>query len=165
MNREMSGARSVNIWLRGDLGMEQLLAMPEMEEVRELAGEISVMTEVENWLGVLKEETLPEGYQIQAFKPALNKRPCILLFDLTIHPDGDMQVCSCRNIFSDPDLYIGNIGTMTIAEACTKIPKILERWETGRFPQSCEKCSMYGDPSVGFVGRMGSIVRKRFSVK
>jgi len=156
MNRAMGGVRTVNLWLRGDMGIERMLEMPEMEEVRKLASQVAVMTEVDDWLGVIREEALPEGYRIQTIKPALTKRPCTLLFDLAIHPNGDMEVCSCRNIFNDPDLYIGNIQTMTIAEAYARIPTILEGWETGLIPESCRKCSMYCDPAISLAG----IVRK-----
>jgi len=159
MNRAMGGLRTINLWLRGNFGLERLIEMPEMEEIRKLANEISIMTEVDDWLGVIKEETLPKGYRIQTIKPALTNRPCSLMFDLAIHPNGDMQVCSCRNIYNDPDLYIGNLQTMTIADAYAKIPTILERWETGRIPQSCRKCSMYSDPVMGFAGMV------RFSLK
>jgi len=158
MNRAMGGVRTVSLWLRGDLGLERLMEMPEMEEVRKLANEISIMTEVDDWLGVIKEETLPKGYRIQTIKPALTKRPCSRMFDLAIHPNGDMQVCSCRNIFNDPDLYIGNLQTMTIADAYARIPTLLEGWETGRIPESCRKCSMYSDPVIGLAG----IVRNYF---
>jgi MoaA/NifB/PqqE/SkfB family radical SAM enzyme len=152
MNLAVGGVRTVNLGLRGDLGIERMLEMQEMEEVRKLASQVGIMTEVDDWLGVIREEALPEGYRIQTIKPALTKRPCTMLFDLTIHPNGDMEVCSCRNIFNDPDLYVGNLQTMTISEAYARIPTILERWETGLIPDSCRKCSMYCDPVISLAG-------------
>ena len=49
-NDSMGRPRKVNIWLRGDIGKENLLSLPEMEEVRNLASGINVMIEVDDWI-------------------------------------------------------------------------------------------------------------------
>ena len=138
------------------------MAFPEISEIENLADEICMMTEVDDWLGLVKQEMLPPGLRIQKKKSKLTKRPCTLLFELTIHPDGDIHLCSCRNILRDPDLNIGNVENMNIQQAFEKIPVILERWEAGYFPSICKRCSMYCDPAVSFAGRFRQIANAKF---
>ncbi len=161
-NNELGRPKRISLWLRGDLGDEDLMAFPEMSEVEKLADEICMMTEVDDWLGLVKQEMLPPGLRIQKKKPKLTKRPCAILFDLTIHPDGDIHLCSCRNIVRDPDLHIGNILNMSIQQAFEKIPDIFERWESGHFPSICKRCLMYCDPAVSFAGRFRQIANAKF---
>ncbi len=130
---------------------------PEMEEVAQLANDIEMMTEVDDWLHLITEEILPEGYTLQKESTRINKRPCVLLWDLTVHPDGDIHLCACRNINGDPDLRIGNIKEMTLLEAHAKIEEVLVRWESGNIPLMCKSCSMYGDPAIGLIGRWREI--------
>lgn len=159
LNNERGRPKKISLRLRGDQPFEKLMAAPEMEEVRDLAFEIEAMTEVDNWLGLIQAGTLPEGYKLQAEQPALSSRPCMLLFDLTIHPDGDIHLCACRNVVSDPDLHLGNLDNMSLVEAHGLIPGVLERWERGSVPTSCQTCSMYNDPSIGFAGRVRAVQR------
>jgi MoaA/NifB/PqqE/SkfB family radical SAM enzyme len=158
-NQALGRPRTINLWLRGDLGIDRMMDMPEMEEAKQLASSMGAMTEVDDWLGYIKQEDLPQGYVIQRGKAALKERPCTLLFNLTIHPDGDIHLCGCRNIFGDPELRIGNLRDMSILEAHRRIPLILERWECRVFPASCRRCSMYWDPADGFAGRLRAIAR------
>lgn len=153
LNKSMGRPKSINLWLRGDLSAAELMSAPEMEEVKELADDISIMTEVDDWTGLIKEEHLPQGYHVQERKPPIGIRPCSLLFDLTVHPDGDIHLCSCRNLFEDPDLHIGHIKDMSFLDAHKRIPEVLKRWEMGQIPITCRRCSMYCDPSIGFIGR------------
>lgn len=159
-NHALGRPRVVNLLLRGDTGLDRLLAAPEMEEAKRLATSVSFMTEVDDWLGLIKPDDLPEGYRIQAHRPPLLARPCALLFDLTLHPDGDIQLCSCRNIFADPGLKIGDLREMSILEAYARIPLVFDTWEQGKYPSCCKTCSMYSDPAVLFAARALREVRK-----
>lgn len=163
-NDSMGRPKQINIWLRGNDSIENLMNLPDMKEVRKLASGISVMTEVDDWIGLIKPEMLPSGLKIQQIRPHLTKRPCSILFSLVIHPDGDIHLCSCRNIFMDPTLHIGNIKETTILEAYSQIPGILSKWEKGVIPHICKGCSMYCDPANGVLGRIGEIwARKVFN--
>ena len=163
MNQQLGRPKTINIRLRGDFGLDKLLAQPEMAEVRELADELAYMNEVDDWLGVITEKDLPEGYKLQKVKAPLRKRGCMMLYSLTVHPKGDIQVCACRNIFDDPGLHIGDIRSMSLVEAYAAIPKVLDKWEAGEFPESCRKCSMYQDPAYGIMGLMKGVMKTRRS--
>jgi len=152
MNRTLAHPREIQIWLRGDVPVDELLGVPEMAEVKRLADAVSVMTEVDNWMGRIKEDMLPPGMKIQKEAPAISRRPCTEAFHLTVHPDGDIHLCPCRNIFKDPKLHIGDARHMTLAEALSSIPEVLNRWESGDIPRICKGCSMYGDPADGILG-------------
>lgn len=165
LNKTLMKPIVINLRLRGDLPREVLLAAPEMQEVMTLANDVEVMTEVDSWLGLITKEMLPSGYVLQSNRPKLSQRPCKQLFDLTVHPNGDIQLCSCRNIFGDPNLYIGNIKELSLRNAHSKIPAILSKWESGNVPVTCETCSMYIDPALGFLGRWRQIRRRYGSSK
>jgi MoaA/NifB/PqqE/SkfB family radical SAM enzyme len=145
--------KEVSLWLRGDRPIETLMAAPEMAETRQLAHCVTAMTEVDSWLGLIDAQKLPDGYKLQEKKARLTARPCSFLFDLTIHPDGDIHLCSCRNVSGDPDMHIGNLDSMSLMEAHRGIPGVLEKWERGHLPASCRTCSMYTDPAPGLAGR------------
>jgi hypothetical protein len=159
MNGRATRRKEISLWLRGDQPTERLMAAPEMAEARELASDISVMTEVDSWLGLIEAEKLPDGYQLQEERAALTRRPCVLMFDLTIHPDGDIHLCSCRNVSGDPDLHVGDLASMSLEDAHRAIPPLLARWERGHVPKSCRSCSMYADPAIGLAGRMRAVHR------
>jgi radical SAM protein with 4Fe4S-binding SPASM domain len=161
-NKKLARPRVINLRLRGDGSVEEMMAKPEMAEVRQLANSISAMTEVDNWLGLIEEEALPMGYKLQSNSPPLSHLPCRMLQDLTVHPDGDIHLCSCRNVSGDPDMHIGNLRHMPLIEAHRKIPDVLKKWEQGRPPKSCQTCSMYNDPAPGLVGRVRQVWAKRW---
>jgi radical SAM protein with 4Fe4S-binding SPASM domain len=159
-NKASAKPRIVNFRLRGDLPLEEMMAKPEMVEVKRLANSVSALTEVDDWLGLIKRENLTPGYKLQTEKPALANRPCRQLFDLTVHPDGDIHLCSCRNVSGDPDMHIGNLRDMSLADAHKKIPTVLSNWEQGKPPKSCQTCSMYMDPAGGLAGRVRQVWTK-----
>jgi len=126
-----------------------------------LADNVCLMNEVDDWLGLIKEDMLPSGLKIQSVKPSLTKRPCAILIDLTVHPDGNIHLCSCRNILMDPDLQIGNVTDMPLGQAFREMHLILDRWERGYFPRICERCSMYCDPAVSLAGNLRSTIKAK----
>ena len=142
------------------MSRESLLAAPEIEELKPLVATIQIMTEVDDWIGLISEYTFPKGYVLQKEAPKLTQRPCMLLWDLTVHPDGDIHLCSCRNVFGDPNLHIGNIKDMTLLEAHEKIMDVHVLWESGNVPTTCKTCSMYCDPTLGFLGRWRRVLKK-----
>jgi radical SAM protein with 4Fe4S-binding SPASM domain len=154
--------KTITVRLRGDLPHDELLAASEVPEVMQRADDLTVMTAVDDWIGTIRDEMLPGELEIQKERPPLTKRPCSVMFNLTVHPDGDLHLCSCRNIFHDPDLHIGNIRQMSVLEAYRAIFDILDRWEAGHIPEICHNCSMYCDPAEAVLGRFKRIVVRRF---
>ena len=134
---------------------------PEMTEVKELADEVSTMVSVDGWNGFIKQEMLTGEMKIQKSGPPLTRRPCLEVFEIAIHPDGDIHLCPCRNIMRDPLLHIGNIQEMSIREAHLKINEVVKRWQKGIFPKICQDCSMYADPAPVVLGRLFRIVSSR----
>lgn len=161
-NAERGRPKLVNFWLRGDMDADALSSFPEMLEVRQLADDICMMTEVDDWLGMIGQEMLPPGMMLQTQRPSITRRPCVKLFDLTVHPDGNIHLCSCRNILRDPDLQIGNIMDLSLDAAFSKAGEVLSRWEKGVIPKICYKCSMYCDPAVEFAGRFRKTISAAF---
>jgi radical SAM protein with 4Fe4S-binding SPASM domain len=163
-NHELGRPRKVQLWLRGDLPKEQLLAAPEITEIQTTGTPIQVMTEVDSWLDLISAESLPGGYQLQTTRPPLRPRPCVMLHSLTIHPDGEIQLCSCRNVFGDPDMDIGNISEISLAEAHARMPAAWKKWEQGHIPVSCQSCWMYNDPAYttasALATAMGRLIAK-----
>ncbi len=150
--------KSVQLWLRGDLPLDTLVEAPEVKEVMALGVPVQAMTEVDDWFGLIKAEALPSGYKLAERAP-IERRPCALLFDLTIHPDGDLHLCSCRNVSGDPGLHIGNFQSLSLTEALARIPTVLSAWERGDMPASCQTCSMYNDPAPQLPGRLRQIAK------
>lgn len=164
-NHDYGRPRKINLWLRGDLGAKELLNFPEMKEIEPFLDDVCVMTEVDDWLGFITQNMLPEGLRIQSVKPRLTKRPCAILFDPVIYPDGSIHICSCRNIVHDPDLELGNIMTVSTVNLLEKIIEIFNRWERGIYPKICYKCSMYCDPAACLAGRLRMALKTRRSMR
>ena len=159
-NQKMGRPKEINLWLRGDMEANCLINLPEMKKVKELANEIQCMSEVDNFGGIIKKEVLTEGLKVQSIKPSITKRPCVILFGLTIHPDGNIHLCPCRNIVSDPALHIGNIQKTDLFTAHLKINEVLKAWAGGNIPEICKKCSMYCDPAEAVLGRFKRIAAR-----
>jgi len=148
-NAELGSPVAVQFWLRGDRAPATLDESPELRSIADAGVPIQIMTEVDSWLELIKPEDLPEGYVLQDDRPKLTSRPCNLLNYLTLLPDGDIQLCACRNVFGDPDMHVGHLSGMTLQEAHARIPAVLNNWEQGKVPASCRTCSMYSDPAQG----------------
>jgi len=160
-NHAAGHQKTVTVRMRGDLPEEAMLAFPEVDEVKRLADDVTVMTAVDDWIGVIRQDMLTGNLKIQTERPALTRRPCAVLFNLTVHPDGNLHLCSCRNIFHDPDLEIGNIREMSVLEGWKAIFRVLDAWEDGRIPNICRNCSMYWDPAQAVGGRLLRAVSRK----
>ncbi|GEM_PF-5415598 len=162
-NNSLEKPKEINIWLRGDMKIADLMNSSEMREVVELADEIEVMTAVDGWNGLITQEILTGELRVQKDRLSITGRPCSILYNLTVHPDGDIHLCSCRNISRDPKLHIGNIQQISLRDAYLKISEILQAWRDGDIPDICRKCSMYGDPVISFSGGFRKILMRKIS--
>lgn len=153
-NQALGSPKKIRLFLRGDMGLEQMLAWQEIHKIRNSLTSLSAMTEVDDWLGLIKESMLTAGFSLQRQRPGLTRRPCLVMFDIAVHPDGDMHLCSCRNIVREPLMHIGNVRDMSLEEGYQKIPHILDLWAQGKIPGICHKCSMYCDPANAVSGRI-----------
>ncbi len=151
----------INVWLRGDIETHELLNAPEMNVVMALANEVAVMSEVDTWNGKISQDMLPGNLRIQTSIPPCTLRPCRQLIQVTIHPNGGIHACSCRNMGQDSELYLGNIKEDDISVAHQRLKKIVEGWQSRKIPSICSKCCMYVDPALGMLGQIRHLLINR----
>jgi len=146
-NRKRSKPRHISIGIRPDISKDDVLAMPETNELIELADEVEITEAYADWLGLIKDSMLTGTMRIEKPVP-LSNRPCRVLTEYpAIYPNGDIMACVCRNINNDPEMYLGNILETDLKSGIDNIRSISRNWRNGRIPKTCELCSMYGDPS------------------
>ena len=148
----------INIWLRGDIEIHELLNSKEMKVVMELANEVTAMSEVDTWNGKISQDMLTGKLRVQTSIPPLTFRPCRELIEITIHPNGNIHACSCRNMGQDPDLHLGNIMEDDIFVAYQRLDRVFKKWEKGQIPLICHKCCMYIDLAQGPLGRIRQLL-------
>jgi len=153
-NKNREKPAIINVWLRGDEKKARLLAAMEMKIVMESASEVCIMNEVDPWNGMIHQNMLSGSLKIQEDFPILTHRPCAVLKQINIHPNGDINACSCRNMGQDPDLYLGNIMEVDLMTAYQRIKKIFSQWREGKVPNICKKCYMYSDIADRSLGHL-----------
>ena len=151
-NSRRENPKFIRIWLRGDIEVADQLSFPEIDIVKKYANELAVMTEVDSWNGKITQKMLTGTMKLQTEVPKIANRPCLILLYITIHPDGSIHACSCRNINNDQDLYLGNIREIGLRMAYNNISKISDKWQNGYIPPICQSCCMYNDPAKGILG-------------
>jgi radical SAM protein with 4Fe4S-binding SPASM domain len=134
--------------------------MPQTQRLIALADKVDITEAYGDWLGLIKNSMLQGSMRIEKPNP-LSKRPCqILITTPAIHPNGDILACACRNIYNDPDMYLGNILETDLGTALDKIKNIARNWCNGKIPQTCYRCTMYGDPSYYWWGYFRRLLLK-----
>lgn len=151
-NSKRTNPKWIRVWLRGDIEVAYQLSFPEIDIVKKHANELAVMTEVDSWNGKITQEMLTGTMKLQTEAPKISRRPCAILLFITIHPDGSIHACSCRNVNNDQDLYLGNIKEVDIRTAYNNVTKIFDKWKEGYIPLICQSCCMYNDPANSILG-------------
>jgi Radical SAM superfamily. len=164
-NNRRENPKFIRVWLRGDLEVADQLSFSEIDIVKEYADELAVMTEVDSWNGKITQEMLTGTMKLQTELPKITNRPCLILLNITVHPDGNIHACSCRNINNDMDLYLGNIREIGFRMAYDNISKILDKWENGYIPPICQSCCMYNDPANGILGTIERAFSRPYLLK
>lgn len=150
-NRLRSNPRYISIRIRPDIPKEDVLAMPETQKLIDLVDELYITEAYDDWGGLIKPQALLGTMRIKKGAP-IHNRPCQHLTNrLVCYPNGDILACGCRHIHSkehtDPHLYLGNIMQTDFRTALNKITIIAANWRNGKIPQTCRRCTMYGDPA------------------
>lgn len=153
-NSRLHRPREINIQLRVDVPLEEIIEAPGMETVMALANDVSWMTEVDSWNGRIKQEMLPGLLRIQTTRKKILGRPCRVLFSIVVRPDGGVHACSCRNIANDPGLFLGNIMNQGLLECYHNLKHVMVKWEQGWIPGVCKNCDMYNDAADAVTGRL-----------
>jgi len=159
-NSKRKNPRFIRVWLRGDIEVIDQLGFKEIDIVKKYADELAVMTEVDSWNDKIAQKMLTGTMKLQTEAPKIKNRPCLVLLSITIHPDGNIHACSCRNVNNDQDLYLGNIRKIDLHTAYDNINKIFDKWEKGYIPPICQSCCMYNDPGDAILGTIRRSFRR-----
>ena len=143
--------RCIQMRLRIDWPLEEVMKLPDTAEINELADTVEWNTAYADWGGLIKKEHLTGT---MAFEPQvpLENRPCKQLYDLAIHPDGEVLACACRNVHHDPDMSLGTLSEMDLQTAWARLERVTENWRNGKVPKTCATCTMYNDPARAWPG-------------
>lgn len=146
-----SARRYISIRIRADVPKEEFLKYPDMAEIIELASDVKYNELYGDWGGVIRPEMLTGSMQFRPTVPHEN-RPCTQLYNLAIHPDGEVLACACQNIHHDKKMSLGYLSEIDLATAWQRLYELTNRWKCGDMPDTCRACSMYNDPAVAWPG-------------
>lgn len=143
--------RYISIRIRADVPKEEFLAYPDMPEILRLASDVKYNELYGDWGGVIKAEMLTGAMRFRPVVPHAN-RPCAQLYNLAIHPDGEILACACQNIHHDKKMSLGYLPEIGLRDAWRRLEDLTDRWKAGDMPDTCAKCSMYNDPAAAWPG-------------
>lgn len=150
-SRPKERRRYISIRLRADVPREEFMTYPDMEEVIRLADDVKYNKLFGDWGGAIKISMLSGN---MAFRngPKHTDRPCAQLYNLAIHPDGEILACACQNIWHDKGMSLGYLPETDLRTAWQNLNGLTDRWKQGDMPDTCRKCSMYNDPAAAWPG-------------
>src|SRR5262249_54879452 len=137
--------------VRADVPKEEFLAYPDMPEILRLASDVKYNELYGDWAGVIKPEMLTGSMRFRPTVPHAN-RPCAQLYNLAVHPDGELLACACQNIHHDKKMPLGYLPDIDLATAWQRLGDLTAAWKQGDMPDTCRRCSMYNDPAVAWPG-------------
>ena len=150
--------RYISIRIRADVPKEQFLKYPDMAEILELSSDVKYNELYGDWGGVIKPEMLTGSMQFRRAVPHAN-RPCTQLYNLAIHPDGEILACACQNIHHDPGMSLGFLPETDLQTAWQRLETLTAAWKRGQMPETCRRCSMYNDPAAAWPGLLREAVQ------
>lgn len=143
--------RYISIRIRADAPKEEFLRYPDMPEILRLASDVKYNELYGDWGGVIKKEMLTGSMQFRPVPP-LTDRPCTQLYNLAVHPDGEILACACQNIHHDKGMSLGYLPSIGLREAWQRLERLTTAWKQGDLPSTCRRCSMYNDPAAAWPG-------------
>lgn len=143
--------RYISIRIRADRPKEEFLSYPDMPEILQLASDVKYNELYGDWGGLITPAMLTGSMQFRPSVPHSN-RPCAQLYNLAIHPDGELLACACQNIHHDPKMSLGSLYEIDLQTAWQRLGALTAAWKQGKLPDTCKKCSMYNDPAVAWPG-------------
>lgn len=148
-NHALEKPVKINIELRIDKPIRDVLNCSDFKEVMELADAVDANYYFDNWSGRIKTQDLPGNMKIRpnAFFPMKGRIPCAQLWvGVGVLVDGTVTACSCRDLNGDSDLVLGSINEGSLAELyrSERLRGIREHWFSGRkIPPLCIDCGAY----------------------
>jgi radical SAM protein with 4Fe4S-binding SPASM domain len=149
--RPLQQRRYISIRIRADVPKDEFLTYPDMPEILRLASDVKYNELYGDWGGVIKAEMLTGSMQFRPVVPHTN-RPCAQLYNLAIHPDGEILACACQNIHHDEKMSLGYLPAVDLRGAWQRLARLTAEWKQGHMPETCRRCSMYNDPAVAWPG-------------
>jgi radical SAM protein with 4Fe4S-binding SPASM domain len=143
--------RYISIRIRADVPREEFMKYPDMDEVIRLADDVKYNELYGDWGGVIKAEMLTGSMAFRPRVPHAN-RPCAQLYNLAVHPDGELLACACQNIHHDEKMSLGYLQEIDLLTAWDRLARVTSAWKQGQMPDTCVKCTMYNDPAVAWPG-------------
>lgn len=146
-NLELKKPVRLKLLFRSSLPMRQTLNLPDYQAIRGLGHEVEFNTDFDTWLGAITQKELLDGMHLRPFC-RLEKEPCYWLYDGPIvFVDGKVGLCGCRDFNADSELIIGDIAKDSLGDLwrLAAVQRLRQRFQEGKFPQICKKCSAYAN--------------------
>jgi MoaA/NifB/PqqE/SkfB family radical SAM enzyme len=143
LNNSMGKPVRLNVSVRSPAPIRQLVRTEDYRRLRALGLPIAFTIRYDNWSGKIKKTDLSGAMRM---RPIPKKRqPCFMLwFGTTLHADGNLTLCGCRDLEADTELSLGNIRDRSIGELW-RSPKVqrLRNSFAHRLPPICVDCAQY----------------------
>jgi MoaA/NifB/PqqE/SkfB family radical SAM enzyme len=149
VNQQRGRPVQISIGLRIDRPVDEVLNIPEFQEVRALAHAVEANMFFDDWGGRIQSADLSGTMRVRPnWYPFIKPRlPCRQLWTGTmVLVDGTVTACGCRDLNGDSDLVIGNLRDTPLPELLrsTALRKIKTEWLNGqRVPNICRDCRHY----------------------
>lgn len=147
---ERNGKVNLYLMLRLDRAVEEVMADADMALIKPFLdhgtiGLLDIRNEYDNWSGHIKQQDLTGNMTLIA--PKEKPVPCDrMVHDLSVLPDGQVRVCSCRYYRTNHDeLVIGDINKQKMTEIHfgERHKRLLKDVASGNWPRVCDNCSLY----------------------
>jgi MoaA/NifB/PqqE/SkfB family radical SAM enzyme len=148
VNHELGRPAHIEVGLRVDRPMEEVLKYPGFDEVLRLADTVSSNSYFDNWSGRIESADLSGTMRIRpdAYKFVKKRLPCAQLWvGSLILVDGTVTACGCRDLNGDSELVLGNIHETPLREMLRSegFAKLQRDWLGGKLPSICVDCRHY----------------------
>jgi MoaA/NifB/PqqE/SkfB family radical SAM enzyme len=148
VNVELGRPTRIEVGLRVDRPVSEVMSDPGFDEVVRLADAVSSNAYYDNWSGRIESADLSGTMKIRpdAYKLVKRRLPCAQLWVGTlILVDGTVTACGCRDLNGDSDLVLGNIRDTSLREMLRseRFHRLQSDWLAGKLPSICVDCRHY----------------------
>ena len=148
VNAELGRPATIEVGLRVDRPVSEVMNYPDFGEVVRLADRVSSNAYYDNWSGRIESADLSGTMKIRpdAYKLVKRRLPCAQLWVGTlILVDGTVTACGCRDLNGDSELVLGNIREtpLRVMLRSEYFHKLQSDWLSGKLPSICVDCRHY----------------------
>lgn len=156
-NYQLGNIVNITLHLRVDLPEENWNKSSDFLNISKYLplSNITWLTKYENWSGKISKKDIPKGCVIEekSFDENKFKSPCFEMYRrIHILADGDVGVCSCRDI--EAEINIGNINESGLKDLWKgkTLKKYRDDWINKKIPDICKNCDRY-EPVDDYIKR------------